>query len=408
MSWVAVAIGGSAVLGAGAGIYGANKAAQTAKDAQRNLPQEINGILGLTPQANAAGLATRQQYDPAYAALGNANLRNGLMGEFNVSKFAQANPEAWQSFQDEQAAGGLQGWTPEQYAKAVFGDDTSKLDAYRTGGFNDTLATTQAAQDRANAASSTFQRGANLSDMEALAPRADALRRSLNPEYYAALNRLDTPTEGEQLLGGYARSLANPDSIEASLTKQAQDDLALGSDLSAEEQRNATASSRAAYSARGLGDSNSALAGEVLNLDAARRARLDSRRTFATGIENLRLGRIGQGGGLAGNLASLTTGRNATAAQLRQAGMFDPSSVLGTVDNRLNSTASLGMAQQQFTGTPDYLSQLLGYGSDVNSSNSNAIAAGGIGAANAYSAIGGGLLSASGSLGAASIMKGAK
>jgi hypothetical protein len=94
-------------------------------------------------------------------------------------------------------------------------------------------------------------------------------------------------------------------------------------------------------------------------------------------------------------------GRLATAAGLRSQSAYDPASVLGTVDNRLNSTTSLGMAQQQFTGAPDYTSALLGYGQDVYGNNANARAAAGLNQANGYSALGGGLLSAAGSLGSA-------
>ena len=97
--------------------------------------------------------------------------------------------------------------------------------------------------------------------------------------------------------------------------------------------------------------------------------------------------------------------RLGSAAQLSSANLYDPASVLGSVDNRLNSTTTLGMGQQQFQGAPDYLSQLLGYGSDVNNTNYNGAVAANLNSANAYSSLGGGLLSAAGSIGAAYLSK---
>lgn len=429
MSWVAVAIGGSAVLGAGASVYSAKKAGDAAKSAQRNLPDEISGVLGQVPTAGAAGLLNQQTYAPAYTALGNGNLRSGVLGNSNFDAaraLAAKSPEELASIQAEATRTGR---TPEQWLtdhtmeQMSSGNAGAIADFNKFGGYGnglaDTLSTLQGSQDRSNASSATFQRDANVSDMETLAPRLAALRRTSNPEFYSQLDMLDAEsgkpiaaTEGENILGGFSRDLSSADSIESALSKQANDDLALGSNLSDEETRNATAAARAAYSSRGLGDSNSALAGEVLNLAGARQSRLDSRRTFASGVENMRLGRIGQGTSTASTYANLATGRQnqgfankLAAANMRSGTFFDPASVLGTVDNRLNSTASLGMGQQQFTGAPDYTQALLGYGSDLYSSNANANAAGGINAANAYSALGGGMMSAAGSLGAAYIKK---
>lgn len=478
-TWVAVAIGGSAVIGAGASMYSANKAAGAANAGQRNLPGEIGGILGQVPAAGAAGYANQSQYGPAYAALGNANLSSGLLGNVNWNASLR-NSGAQQFLQDSQDYYQGSGMTDEQRLQDYYANGYGNpQDLQRSGGLVDTLGSLQGAQDRQNAGSSTFQRQSNLTDMQNLAPGAAALRRQLNPDYYNSLGALNTAAGagigasdyekqyGAMALGGFdpgridenvggPSDLTNrmaasagdgttgPAALESTLYGQAQDALAQGGDLSAQEQRNATASSRAAYASRGLGDSNSALAGEVLNLDSARRARLDSNRNFAAGVTGLlRSGQAADRGyGL--NLDAATLARNSlrgqfqgqnisnsmlqrqndlnalgnanamergrgteqfgrlgTATQLSGQNLYDPAGVLGTVDNRLNSAQTLGQGQQTFTGAPDYINQLMGYGNDVYGTNANARAAGALNSANAYGALGGGLLSAAGSLGSA-------
>lgn len=266
-----------------------------------------------------------------------------------------------------------------------------------------------------------------------------------------SLGRVDERVGGpgaltRSLTRGALDTSTGPAALENTLYGQAQDALALGGNLTAQEERDARAGAAAGASARGLGDTNSALAAEVLNLDSAKRARLDANRNFAAGVDTLM--RNGQASDrsyglsldnadlarrtLRGNLqqqnitntldaarfnasqraADLAAlgganqmymdrnnagfNRLATAAQLATANYFDPSSVLGSVDNRLNSMGTMGMV-------PDYTGQILSYGNDIDSSNANARAAGAINSANAWGALGGGLLSAAGSLGSAYI-----
>jgi hypothetical protein len=495
MSWVAVAIGGSAVIGAGASMYSANKAAQAGRDAQRDLGGEIATITGQLPAVSAAGLANQQQYGGQYNALGNTNLSQGLLGTptFNSdAAFAAMSPE-------DQAVviahGRDTGRTPQQWLNDHTMEQRNSGDPLAArmwqnyggyeGGLSQTLGVLQGQQDRQNAASSTFQRSSNLEDMQNLAPVAANLQRSLNPELYSSYSALDASARaaGSPGVAGSAfltsaqqgstgtplafdafsptsvtGTMTDPgaaSAIEQALQKQALDELALGDQLSADEARQVRVQSRAAADARGRGFSNAALADEVLNTASARRSRLDSRRGFASGANQLfrsgqaadrsyglardsfRAGIDQFNSGLGLSAAQLNSGnrlaaaqfnawrtdadraalaqaaafeqgvsgdafsRQLAATQLRSQSAFNPASVLGQVDNRLNSTTTLGMGQQQFQGAPDYLNQLLGYGQDVNSNNSNARAAAGINSANAYSSLGGGLLSAAGSLGSA-------
>jgi hypothetical protein len=71
------------------------------------------------------------------------------------------------------------------------------------------------------------------------------------------------------------------------LDQQAQADLALGGSLSAQEERDAQQSARAAFAARGMAMGNPAVAAEILNRDQYSRQRLGERRQFAQGITGL-------------------------------------------------------------------------------------------------------------------------
>ena len=89
------------------------------------------------------------------------------------------------------------------------------------------------------------------------------------------------------------------------LEGQASNDLALGRSLSAEQSRDASQSSRAASSARGLGLGQSAMAAELLNRDRFATARENERRTFAGNV-------LGQG-------TALRTSANQAYAQRQDA-----------------------------------------------------------------------------------------
>lgn len=82
--------------------------------------------------------------------------------------------------------------------------------------------------------------------------------------------------------------------IEGNLYSQSLQDLQRGGELSEQEVYQSRQDSRAAADARGLGEGNAAIAGEVLNLDALRRGRRNEAQDRAAGVEQLRLGRVGQ------------------------------------------------------------------------------------------------------------------
>jgi hypothetical protein len=129
------------------------------------------------------------------------------------------------------------------------------------------------------------------------------LARGLDNEYLGRARSVI----GEELLAA-----SQPNQIEAMLQRQAQDELALGRSLSPEQERAAQQSARAAFAARGLGASAGSSAAEILNRDQFAQQRLDQRRQFALGANQLDLARRQRRLGLAGGYADLDPYARAT------------------------------------------------------------------------------------------------
>lgn len=101
---------------------------------------------------------------------------------------------------------------------------------------------------------------------------------------YAAMNRQTSAIESD-LQDAQARGLNNNNNaLFATLQQQAQDDLALGGQLSEEEMRAAAQSARAGAAARGMATGNGSLFAEALNRDRFATARQGERRTFANNV----------------------------------------------------------------------------------------------------------------------------
>jgi hypothetical protein len=104
---------------------------------------------------------------------------------------------------------------------------------------------------------------------------------------------------------------SSPNAIEGELQRQAESELALGRSLTPEQLRDATQSARAAFAARGLGTSAGSSAAEILNRDAYGQQRLDARRGFAAGVNQMDLARRQRRVGLAGAYTELDPFRQA-------------------------------------------------------------------------------------------------
>ncbi len=288
------------------------------------------------------------------------------------------------------------------------------------------------ALDQLNAGSATTQRLADLNDATSMAGGYNTLKQQLNPQLYGILSQLQSPsaletaagnyaqqnlgpTDGENYLSGLTAQLSQPDSIENSLYDQATKMLGTDGNLTAQDLYNIQQDTRSAYAGRGMYDSNSALGAEILNQDSARRQRQLDNANFASTVDQLRTGRINNAGNLASSLASATNARTSSglngllsAANLTQSRLggaagvasqlqTDPYAVIGRAPaNTQTDTGILGQ-------TPDYLSGLLGYSSDLYNTNYNANSAANIAAGNNSAAKSAGNTAAIASIGGAAL-----
>ena len=179
---------------------------------------------------------------------------------------------------------------------------------------------------------------------------ADDLAKRLDNDYLAR-------TRG--VIGEELQSASEPNQIEAELQRQAQDELALGRALSPEEQRNATQSARAAMAARGMATGNAAVGAEILNRDAFAQQRLDQRRQFAAGVNQMDLARRQRRIGLAGAYGDLDPFRQG----------MGPAFGLGM--QTLSTTA--GQAGQVFGNSLTQSGNVASFNTNMAVSNRNAI-----------------------------------
>ncbi len=167
---------------------------------------------------------------------------------------------------------------------------------------------TAAAMERADRTSRTNRIGF----LEEFGQRARAAAFKANPELRTALDRYnqgaaDAAKGPSALLSSLNEDAlaAGPSAISQALQQSALDELSLGGKLSADEARNVDQASRAAFADRGLVRSNPAIVAEVMNRDAAQRARLNERRGFAAGVNQQLLGEQAQNRDFMGNVEQL-------------------------------------------------------------------------------------------------------
>jgi hypothetical protein len=142
-----------------------------------------------------------------------------------------------------------------------------------------------------------------------VAAEEESIKR-LYPEYikmqFGTADQLAGKLDNEFLqrsrgvIGEELQAASAPNAIEAQLQRDAESELALGRQLSPEQQREASQSARAAFAARGLGTSMGSSAAEILNRDAYGTARQDARRGFAANVNQMDLARRQRRIGLSG------------------------------------------------------------------------------------------------------------
>lgn len=257
----------------------------------------------------------------------------------------------------------------------------------------------------------------DLADFRQNAPGWSEVFGQLSPAY-SAIDQQVQQGAGTPLLD-YLNAqafLAGPTPIRRELESQALGDLFLRGHLSAQDERTAEQTARAAWSDRGLINSHPAVATEVLSRDAMQRQREAERRAFAQaawGIGNnedqlnrqLGLNVQAANEAAAGNFRNfLISGSQAQINPLLQAGMqrtaVHPMSLLGLsgASQAAPTAASVMTTAPSIAQGVQSLTPLYSYGADVFNTNFNASEARAINSANAYSALGGGLMNFGGSL----------
>jgi hypothetical protein len=374
MSWVAVAIGGSALVGAGASIYAADKNRVTPG---APIDPNVVGTNALNTQANLAPtvLGLEQQYRPQYTDLANQGLFQALMGTSSfdaVGALAAMSPAQRADIEAEAARTGRTAaqWLTDHVAEQAANDPVAQSlqQGYtsRSGGMLDlygqAIPRINELQNQANTATRT----STVNDAVGLAPKLTEAFNAANPGRTAANNMLSSSIQGMNLQGSYnpisagnlglaalasttnaqaytanpytanggpllgvleadaQKSLNTYSPIQAQLNAQASSLLASGGALSPDEIRAIQQGSRGAAAARGIYDSNASIASEAMNTASAQRARQLQNMQIAQGIDATGQQQINdsrtyaQGVQSQGqNLSTYNTG------QLNQVGMFN-------------------------------------------------------------------------------------
>jgi hypothetical protein len=215
------------------------------------------------------------------------------------------------------------------------------------------IAATAAAMEKADRTSRTNRIGF----LEEFGQRARAAAFKANPELRSALDRYNSgTTDAADALGDAATGrsallaslnedalAAGPSAISRALEQNALDELSLGGRLSADEARLVDQTSRAAFADRGLVRSNPAIVAEVMNRDAAQRARMRERQGFAGSVNQQLLGEQAQNRDFGTNVEQLN---RADAAQ--RAGFQTQRA--GLLSNAVTINQAIDPAQQILAG----------------------------------------------------------
>lgn len=367
-------VGVSAVaVGAGASIYGASQAGKAG-----SAPRSVGGELGSLPykqqikQANAYSKAQLKN-DEAYAKL--------------LLKLSPAFAEQNLEFKTKAAQRALSLYP--QFASA----ERAETDKTRAEDLGDLQ-----------------QYGAGY-----VGAFADA-----NPVFRGIMEEAGRGETATPLLGKLNLEAlgAGRSDLGALLESQAIDGLLQGRGLSADEERDAGQSARAAFTSRGLAFSPGAIGAEVLSRDAYGRDREAYRRQFGMGVMGLignedeanrrfELNVEGANTGQQGNWRNFLLGaEQATSRPLyAELGTRAPSNVMGGVLGAMGLGYNTGETNASLSGAPSIyqgvqaLTPLYNYGADVFNTNFNAGESRQIAQANAWGAVGSGLTSTAGSLG---------
>ena len=340
-TWVAVAIGGSAVVGAGASMYGANKAAQAAGSAPapRDLGNELNTI------GNSIGGFSGAAAD-AYGA--------------NAGRFGQANQQGFNQTMQNGLAGSLRqnynAANPDQAAfNTTMGNERDRLnsDEYWQPGVQTNTAQFTGSQGRPDIAGQYSQGLPGVQTNTATYTGAQASNAQFTPGQARATDARFTGAQGGPLGGALqmdaARNLGQVSGLQGQLQNQAGALLATGGRLTQGEAMDAQQAARSAYSDRGMGRSNAGIGAEILGTDQAQRARLMQNAQFAQGVDASGQQQLNQNRGYAQGVQAQNQGLSQfNAGQQNQMSQFNAGQRTGISQFNTGQANQIGANLAQF------------------------------------------------------------
>lgn len=377
----------------------------------RNINDEATATLMAQLKLQPQILGANQQYGPQYANLYNQLTNIGLFGQFDAGKFFNANPDAYKAFQDEQAAGGLQGWTPQQYAQAYADENGTDLSQYYGGGLLDAYGQSAPYLQGLQGQLNTQQRTQDITDVENLGGRAVAAFNAANPQLNMIRNLLTSraanATGPMDMLGQADQVSGGTNYGTQALLSSTLGELAKGGSLGAGETRDITNDVLTRFNRAGRAGDRAAVAGTALGLDSAQQARLAQRQTAVGNASNLYNADLSRQltADQSNQQYNFSTGYANQQAQLGNAnyinqllsgtGNFlaatqtDPfQAVLGRSAGLSNSMAATGQAQQgnTYQGSSQF-DPFNSYAQDLYNTNYNAQSAANISGLNNQSAL---------------------
>lgn len=217
----------------------------------------------------------------------------------------------------------------------------------------------------------TYSREGDIADIERLGPEGYRALMAANPGLAASLNNANQ--QGAEVFA--------PGSLMSTLEDTARGQLALGGELSPQEQTAQTQADRAGFADRGMTMGNQSLGAELLGRDNAMQARLGQRLGWAQGVE----GAAGQDRNQLTNLAQLNAGIYDPSTQVLGRGSSSLAGLLG--GGGVNPLSLMGSVNTQTLFNPQQ-------GADAFNTNVNAQGAAAISNSNNAAARTNGLIGA--------------
>lgn len=247
----------------------------------------------------------------------------------------------------------------------------------------------------------TAQRGQDVADLRRFGPGLQRTLEKLNPGWKQAGTALQdllssAGTRSPLLAQMNTDAMgAGRSQINEQLNNYALSQLALGDQIGADEQRQVTQDARAAASARGLFGGDAAALDEVMNLYGARQNRAAQRAQIAGGIQAGLLQEMVANRGFQQGVEGLNQSAEGAYrsfvlnAQGATQARLNPLLQMLTPRTALSPVSGAALLNGPRGDSAAMLSQLLGYGSDVNNTNYNAAQARAIAQANNAAAMAG-------------------